>query len=162
MEQLMCPDCGSALLREEIKECEFQFGSRRPVTLKATFPVLICNLCGSATYDYRGEKARDLAVSAYLKSQQPGLKIPEPYYSAHSFIHRKQLAHTERAGCFYCLEFFDVAQIVEWTDDEQTALCPLCGIDAVLPATEEIKPEFLKQMQQYWFAPIHKKVLLCL
>jgi len=160
MEQLTCPDCGSALLREEIKECEFQFGSRKPVTLKATFPVFVCNICGCGLVDWRGEKATALAISAYLKSQQSGLEIPEPYCSAHglSSLHRNQLAHVGRGGCFYCLALFDTAEIIDWTDDEQTALCPLCGIDAVLPATEEITPEFLKQMQQYWFAPIHKKV----
>ena len=86
--------------------------------------------------------------------------IPEPYYSAHklSSYHRKQLANIGRAACFYCLAFFDPAEIAEWVDDEQTALCPKCGIDAVLPATEEVTPEFLKQMHQYWFSPIGEKV----
>ena len=158
MEQLTCPDCGSALLREEEKEQEFQFGSRAPVTLKATYPVLICSLCGCASFDYRGEKARALAVSAWCHSQENDIDIPEPYLSAHSLssYNTKQLEHTGRAGCFYCQQFFDSATIEEWTDDGQTPLCPLCGTDSVLPATEDVTPEFLKQMQQYWFAAVKK------
>jgi hypothetical protein len=154
MEQLVCPDCGSALLHEEVKEQEFQMGLRKPITLKATYPVLICGLCGCGTYDYRGEKARALAISAYFHSQETDLDIPEPYLSAHalSFRNKKQLEHAGKAGCFYCLQFFDPAIIEEWIDDEQTPLCPKCGIDAVLPATEEITPKFLKEMQQHWFA----------
>lgn len=154
MEQLTCPDCGSALLREEEKEQEFQLGSRKPVTLKATFPVLICALCGAATYDYRGEKAKALAMSAYYHSQENDIDVPEPYLTAHALSsrNRKQLEHTGRAGCFYCLQFFDPATVEEWIDEDQTPLCPRCGIDSVLPATEEVTPEFLKQMQQYWFA----------
>jgi hypothetical protein len=154
MDQLTCPECGSSLLREEVQEQEFQFGSRKPVTLKATFPVFVCNLCGCNLMDWRGEKAIGLAMSAYLKSQQPDLEIPEPYRSAHglSSRHRKQLTHVGRAGCFYCLALFDTAEITDWIDDGQTALCPRCGIDAVLPATEDVTPEFLKQMQEYWFA----------
>jgi predicted RNA-binding Zn-ribbon protein involved in translation (DUF1610 family) len=156
MEQLTCPDCGSGLLREEVKEQEFQLGSRKPVTLKATYPVFICNLCGAGTFDWRGEMARALAMSAYSKSQNVVADIPEPWRSAHALgsQHRKQLEHIGRCGCFYCLAFFDAGDVVEWIDDNQTALCPRCGIDSVLPVTEEITPEFLKQMQQYWFAAV--------
>ncbi len=156
MEQLTCPDCGSGLLREETKEQEFQLGSRNPVMLRATYPVFICGLCGSGIYDWRGEKARAMAMSAYFKSQSDDANIPEPFRTAHvlGIRHRRQLAHAGRCGCFYCLAFFNAAEITDWTDDDETALCPRCGIDSVLPATEEITPEFLKQMQEYWFAVV--------
>ena len=51
----------------------------------------------------------------------------------------------------YC---FKPADILEWTDDDQTALCPNCGIDSVIgdksgyPVTDL---DFLKQMHTYWF-----------
>jgi hypothetical protein len=141
-------------MRVEVKEQEFQLGSRNPVTLKASYPVIVCNLCGCQTFDWRGEKARTLAMSAYFKSQNVIEDIPEPWRSAHAYAsqHKKQLEHAGRGGCFYCLRFFDAAEICEWIDGEQTALCPRCGIDAVLPATEEVTPEFLKEMQKQWFA----------
>lgn len=154
MEQEKCLECGSANLVEEVKEQEFQLGRRKPVTLKASFPVFTCRDCGYAFYDHRGEKAQAMAMSAYFKSQNVVADIPEPYRTAHALgsRHRKQLEHVSRCGCFYCLAFFDAAEVIEWIDEDQTALCPRCGIDSVLPATEEVTPEFLKEMQQYWFA----------
>ena len=36
---------------------------------------------------------------------------------------------------FYCNRIFDAEKIHEWIDDEngQTAVCPFCGIDSVIP-----------------------------
>ena len=156
MEQLSCPSCTNGFLREEMKEHEFPFTERNPVLLKARYPVFVCHLCGRQSWDHRGEKARALAVAEYMKSQQIGLDaIPEPYYSLHAlnFQHRQQLAHVGRAGCFYCLQFFDAVEVTEWIDAGQTALCPRCRIDAVLPATEEVTAETLQEMKKHWFAP---------
>jgi hypothetical protein len=36
-------------------------------------------------------------------------------------------------GCYYCLATFPSGDIHEWRDDSQTAVCPRCGIDSVLP-----------------------------
>lgn len=150
---MICPHCGNAELQEVERDDEFQLGHKNPVTLKATGPVLTCHACGYAMSDWRMERARNLAVSAYFHGkEQPN--IPEPYLTTHAFssLHQKQLEHAGKAGCFYCLEIYPVAEIEEWIDGEQTALCPKCGIDAVLPVTEEVTPEFLKAMQQEWFA----------
>ena len=46
--------------------------------------------------------------------------------------HRSSLAKSQICGCFYCFHEFPFEQIVEWIDDNETALCPYCGIDAVL------------------------------
>ncbi|WP_258235498.1 cytoplasmic protein [Bacillus atrophaeus] len=75
---------------------------------------------------------------------------------AHIFsIHNKSyLEKVNRCGCFHCLEIFNSDEIIEWIDDEDTAVCPYCGIDsvigesAVLPITEE----FLKGMCKRWFS----------
>jgi hypothetical protein len=67
-----CPECGSSHLVEEEKEQEFQYGDgihTPQVALKASFPVTSCKDCGFATYDYRGEIARDAAVQRYLDQQ---------------------------------------------------------------------------------------------
>lgn len=149
-----CPDCGSANLAEETREGEFQLGDRNPVTLTASAPVCICRDCGCMIADWRMERARNLAVSAWLRKQAGDRGIPEPYLTAHAYSshHRKQLDHFGWAACFYCLERLPVAAITDWIDEEQTALCPRCGIDAVLPASNEITLEFLNAMQSYWFA----------
>jgi hypothetical protein len=44
------------------------------------------------------------------------------------------------------------SEIAEWIDDGQTALCPRCGIDSVLPVIDG-KPDvvLLWAMHRYWF-----------
>jgi hypothetical protein len=51
------------------------------------------------------------------------------------------------------LDIFDYKNIQDWCDDANTALCPSCGIDAVigLKSNDLITQEFLKAMQKYWF-----------
>ncbi len=67
------------------------------------------------------------------------------------------LSESSRAGCFYCLQIFSPSDITEWIPDagDPTALCPHCGIDAVLPESDAcpLTPAFLKEMQEYWFSP---------
>lgn len=46
---------------------------------------------------------------------------------------RKKLEQCTFARCGYCLELLLVSEIVQWTDNEQTAICPVCHVDAVLP-----------------------------
>jgi len=68
--------------------------------------------------------------------------------------HRQELAATKTCGCFYCLEVYDPALIREWTDRKQTAVCPKCGIDSVIPESADLKVtvEFLQKMHDHWFA----------
>jgi hypothetical protein len=72
------------------------------------------------------------------------------------------MERSERAGCFYCLAMYSPPEIVEWIDEPigatgvmqaVTALCPRCGIDAVLPSAAPIAltAELLAEMHQRWF-----------
>ena len=74
---------------------------------------------------------------------------------AHKFsnYHRHILRDSPFCGCFYSLDIFDYKNIQDWCDDANTALCPSCGIDAVigLKSNDLITQEFLKAMQKYWF-----------
>lgn len=85
----------------------------------------------------------------------------------HSIRHRAAILRSKRCGCFHCLAFFAPAEIMDWVDvspeapasaDEgewgQTALCPRCGIDAVLPDTVPgvvLSTDLLHAMQRHWF-----------
>lgn len=68
--------------------------------------------------------------------------------------HRKNILQSDNCGCFYCQSVFKPADILEWIDDDLTALCPNCGIDSVIgdksgyPVTDL---DFLKQMHTHWF-----------
>ena len=84
---------------------------------------------------------------------------------AHVFSSRNRdlVAASDRAGCFYCGATFAAGDIVDWVDGRQpetgdtadgiTALCPRCGIDAVLPSAAAIplSSELLASMHNYWF-----------
>lgn len=73
----------------------------------------------------------------------------------HGTWHRKRIEQSERCGCSYCLEVFPPSAIEDWTDDRQTAICPHCGIDSVLPddiTGAPLTKEMLGEMQAYWFA----------
>ena len=71
---------------------------------------------------------------------------------------RDALSQAERCGCFCCCAEFEPGAITEWvdpaSDDMQagtTALCPECGIDAVIPLRPGIDADFLKRMKARWF-----------
>jgi hypothetical protein len=54
-----------------------------------------------------------------------------------SMMHRDAVLRSDICACYHCLARFAPAEIVKWTDaDEhrvgQTALCPRCGVDAVI------------------------------
>jgi hypothetical protein len=73
------------------------------------------------------------------------------------------LEQSQVGGCFYCLAIFPASEVIDWVGEEQaasgdltkgdSALCPRCGIDAVLPssAVSTLSPELLAQMRAFWF-----------
>jgi hypothetical protein len=79
----------------------------------------------------------------------------EEHIAAHAFSirHRAALVQSTECGCFYCLELFQPVEVLNWVDDNDTALCPRCGIDAVIGSSSgfPITCEFLTKMQAYWF-----------
>ncbi len=71
----------------------------------------------------------------------------------HSSRHRKEIERSETCGCFYCLTRFRSKLAHRWLDEETTAVCPNCGIDAVIGAASgiDIRKPFLLRMKRYWF-----------
>lgn len=75
---------------------------------------------------------------------------------AHRFSsnHRYRLQLDSKCGCFYCGKIFSPSEINEWIDDPAgTAVCPYCGVDAVIGESSgyPITLEFLAKMRRYWF-----------
>ena len=66
---------------------------------------------------------------------------------------QEKLKGAQVCGCFYCLRIFDPKEIVWEDESDQTAMCPYCGIDSVLPesAVFPITKAFLKKMHEFWF-----------
>jgi hypothetical protein len=60
-----------------------------------------------------------------------GVEIKDHLRAAHKrCIHnRAEIEKSERCGCFVCQRIFSPRLIEDWCDEDDTALCPLCGID---------------------------------
>jgi hypothetical protein len=71
----------------------------------------------------------------------------------HASQHRTEVLSGEQCGCFYCGATFPPAEITKWVDNGGTALCPRCGIDAVLSSASglPLSKNFLDQMNKHWF-----------
>ncbi len=69
-----------------------------------------------------------------------------------SIRNRSALAESESASCFFCVRTFPSAEVTSWTDQGETAICPNCHVDAVLPG--EIDPETLTATNEYCFCRI--------
>ncbi|MEM0999058.1 MAG: hypothetical protein AAGN35_18505 [Bacteroidota bacterium] len=86
-----------------------------------------------------------------LLAKQPVARLAEAH--EHSVYNRAALAQSDQAACYYCRTTFAASEVAEFTDDAQTALCPYCGIDAVLPETAGYPLDYmtLRALHQYWF-----------
>ena len=77
-------------------------------------------------------------------------------YHTLSIRHRAMVEAATLCGCFYCEATFTPSDILDWVDGPdgagETALCPRCGIDSVLPSPPvPVTPELLKEMRAAWF-----------
>jgi len=84
------------------------------------------------------------------------MNSPYIFTVAHYFCtnNRPLLKKSQQCGCFYCLSIYSPDEIAGWIPDNYgTAKCPHCGIDAVLPESEEytITKQFLRDMRNVWF-----------
>jgi 5-methylcytosine-specific restriction endonuclease McrA len=68
-------------------------------------------------------------------------------------FHRYEVFHSDNCGCFFCGETFTARQITEWTDNNLTALCPHCHMDAVVPSSAQmpVTSGMLADMNRYAF-----------
>lgn len=63
------------------------------------------------------------------------------------------LRESEQAACYYCMKIYSALEVVEFIPEENTAICPKCGIDSVLPGTcgIEFSEENLNIINDYYF-----------
>jgi hypothetical protein len=54
-----------------------------------------------------------------------------------SRYNRVQVEAAEVCGCYFCQRVYPASDVVEYEEEEQTALCPCCGINAVLPGVTD-------------------------
>ena len=84
--------------------------------------------------------------------------IPElnAFYTL-SIRNEESINNSDFCGCFHCISIFPVADVklsdlIIEKDGFRTAICPICGIDAVLgDASVEITAELLEAMNSHYF-----------
>jgi hypothetical protein len=71
----------------------------------------------------------------------------------HSLKNRDAVEQSTECACYRCCAKFDKNEVINWTDHFQTAICPYCGTDSVLPDFNiyPITKEFLEEAKNYWF-----------
>ncbi len=83
-------------------------------------------------------------------------KIFDPQ-EAHKYCtdNRSSFEAEQKCGCFYCGKTFPSSEIKDWISEGKigTALCPYCGIDAVIGEFSgyDITDDLLRKMHLYWF-----------
>ena len=86
-----------------------------------------------------------MALPNYIQARQRSTK------------HRREILDSRKCGCFHCCTTFKPSEIGRWTDVDkavgQTALCPKCGMDAVIgdKSGYPITVRFLTKMNKYWY-----------
>ena len=76
--------------------------------------------------------------------------------------HRKEVEGNKWCGCFQCKIMFHPMEIVEWIDDGITAVCPHCGVDAILPDIPDIylSHALLLEMNDLFFSEAEEEQVL--
>jgi hypothetical protein len=74
----------------------------------------------------------------------------------HTRANRMELEASEVCGCIACERIYFPSEIVRWLEDEsgnETAVCPHCGVDAVVGSASgiPIMPGVLRRAHERWF-----------
>lgn len=97
---------------------------------------------------YKGKKLLGHRRS-YSDEEEARLKKLHAYSS-----HNRELVERARqCHCFYCRATVESSEITDFTDQGQTAICPRCGVDAILPDSieESLDANTIAEMNKYWF-----------
>ncbi len=110
----------------------------------------ICAVCTvfGVLRGYRGKGKRKINRS-YSHEKESQLKRLHAYSSHNSDL----VIRSDKCYCFYCRSAFGSHEVDRYIDNGNTALCPKCNIDAVIPdgIDEEIDDKIISEMHDYWF-----------
>ncbi len=92
---------------------------------------------------------KDNKNRAYSFEEEEKLKKLHTYSSNNKLLIDK----ANKCYCFYCKEIFDARDVNYYLENENTALCPKCMVDSVLPDNidEALNEEIIEEMNKYWF-----------
>ena len=155
LNQKLCPVCGQTEFQEERNYD-------------------ICENCGWENDGHLEEGgANTLSLTEYRKRYQiyrylnpnyvwkiygcPDLTTQDycTYWHQYSVSNQENVFSSNRCGCFFCQKIFDGNLVSEHYINDQngkTAICPLCGVDAILPDNKvDLSTKLLEDMHKVWF-----------
>jgi hypothetical protein len=104
--------------------------------------------------DNHSAHLRTFIISSYVLNMNIPIDTLESAHR-HSSKHQAEIEQSEICACFSCCKSFSASDIDEWLDDEDgTALCPNCGIDAVIGSASGFPvadADFICAMHKHWF-----------
>ena len=75
-----------------------------------------------------------------------------------SSCHRPVVEKSEYVLCFHCRSYLRPGDICEWIDEDDTAICPRCGVDSIIPLCGGFPIDdevFIDQMNLFWFGKLY-------
>lgn len=66
---------------------------------------------------------------------------------------KNSLAFCKKVGCFHCIKIYDKSEINEYTDNNETVICPYCHVDSVVGDScgFELNMQILERANKFWF-----------
>lgn len=90
----------------------------------------------------------------------------EQYYelaSKASFKNSGSVLGSSQCGCYFCRRIFSPDEITDFVDYASTAICPYCGIDAVIGDASgiPIREDVLEELYERWFGHDEEPRCVC-
>lgn len=77
------------------------------------------------------------------------MELPINIAPRYAFQNRQDVQRSEKVGCWHCIQIYNANEVKDYTDNGETAICPKCGIDAVLPTADlELTEEILQKINK--------------
>lgn len=112
------------------------------------FAVVAAVFAVRAILRYKGADQM-LSGDSYSYEKEAQLKKLHAYSS-----HNKDLVTASgKCYCFYCKAVVSSYLVKDFADHGQTAICPRCGIDSMIPDSvdEVLNENIISEMNEYWF-----------
>lgn len=103
-----------------------------------------------------------------IVEDDPTMEVPQLHYrdyyvlNSQSAYNKHLVEEARECGCFHCGSRFTSKEITNWlkeADGDDTALCPYCGVDAVIVGTDRLplSTALLSMLYEDWFRGEYKK-----
>jgi hypothetical protein len=103
------------------------------------------------TYRCTEHTNTDYVLARKMIEEKVSIKLEAIHKKATN--NKSTIKNESECGCFYCQKIFGGDEITEYIDQDKTALCPHCRVDAVLVSNDCITVDkaLLKAMHAKYF-----------